>query len=64
MAQKHTDQELRELSLNKRKEQANAAALLHKILDGRYKPEQEAEERESKGKFFGAPRISPHCETP
>lgn len=65
-AEKATDK-LCELSLEKKQEIANAQAIIHKILNGRYKPEQEKMEQENqkpRGKFFGIPRISPHCETP
>ena len=51
-AEKAADK-LCELSLEKKKEQANVAATIHKILDGRWMPEHVAKERESRGKFFG-----------
>ncbi|MBC8194117.1 MAG: hypothetical protein H8E18_17150, partial [FCB group bacterium] len=37
----------------KKQEMANAQAIIHKVINGRYKPEQDAEEQRSKGKFFG-----------
>ena len=68
LSQTKSDKELKKLQKQwqeKNREQVNSAEMTHRILNGRYKPEQEEQENQKPtGKFFGVPKISPHCETP
>lgn len=69
MAQKHTDEEIRDLfkkhiSHKKKKEIASTISTAHNVLDGRFKPGDEKQECKSGGKFFSQQGGSPLCETP
>ena len=69
---KRTDEELQQLTLKRRREMAENISTIHKILSGRYKPEDGEKNPNLKikdilhGKFFTAPTpgIGPQLETP
>ena len=69
---KRTDEELQQLTLKRRREMAENISTIHKILSGRYKPEDGEKNPNLKikdilhGKFFTVPTpgIGPQLETP
>ena len=69
---RRTDEELQQLTLKRRREMAENISTIHKILSGRYKPEDGEKNPNLKikdilhGKFFTVPTpgIGPQLETP
>ena len=68
---KRTDEELQQLTLKRRREMADNVATIHKILSGRYKPDEDTNPNLKikdilHGKFFTVPTpgVGPQLETP